>query len=46
VRLDDAMYLGVHFDSAAAAIRVGERIVQLDSVRAAAGDTVVTTPGT
>src|SRR5258705_11554470 len=45
VRLEDAMYLGVHFDSVAAAIHVGNQRVGLDSVRAAAGDTVVRTRG-
>jgi hypothetical protein len=41
VKLEDVMYLGIHFDSTAAALRVGEARVDLDSVRAAAGDTVV-----
>jgi len=45
VRLEDAMYLGVHFDSVAAAIHVGNQRVGLDSVHAAAGDTVVRARG-
>ncbi|HTM58221.1 MAG TPA: translocation/assembly module TamB domain-containing protein [Candidatus Udaeobacter sp.] len=45
VRLLNAMYLGVHFDSARAGIHVGDGRVALDSVRAAGGDTVVTTAG-
>ncbi|MBI1799214.1 MAG: translocation/assembly module TamB domain-containing protein [Candidatus Eisenbacteria bacterium] len=45
VRLQDALYLGVHFDSIGAGIRVGDQRVEMDSVRAAAGDTVVTLAG-
>ena len=45
VRLANAMYLGIHFDSARAGIHVGDGRVALDSVRAAGGDTVVATAG-
>jgi TamB, inner membrane protein subunit of TAM complex len=45
VRLTDMTYLGIHFDSTAASLRVGESRVELDSVRAAAGDTVMRAVG-
>ena len=41
VRLDDAMYMGVHFDSVAAGLGVGDQRVALDSVRAVAADTTL-----
>ena len=46
VRLQDVFFLGVHFDSARAVVRVGDGEARLDQVRAAAGDTVVTAAGT
>ncbi|MGH7741406.1 MAG: translocation/assembly module TamB domain-containing protein, partial [Candidatus Eiseniibacteriota bacterium] len=45
LRLTDAMYLGVHFDSVRSAIHFGDQKVEIDSVRAWAGDTLVTTAG-
>ncbi len=45
VRLRDVMYLGVHFDSARARVRVGNEAAWLDEVVAMAGDTVVTVAG-
>ncbi len=45
VRLRDVMYLGVHFDSARARVRVGDEVAWLDEVVAMAGDTVVTGTG-
>ncbi len=44
-RLRDAMYLGVHFDSSALAIGVGDRTARLGDVRAWAGDTLVSLAG-
>ena len=45
IRLVDAMYLGVHFDSVRSAIHYGDQRVEIDSVRAWAGDTLMTTAG-
>jgi hypothetical protein len=45
IRLGDALYLGVHFDSVRSAIRFRDQSVDIDSVRAWAGDTVVTAAG-
>jgi hypothetical protein len=45
VRLRDVNYLGVHFDSARARVRVGDQVAWLDDVVAMAGDTVVTVAG-
>jgi hypothetical protein len=45
LHLTDAMYLGVHFDSVRSAIHFRDQTVELDSVRAWAGDTLVTTAG-
>jgi hypothetical protein len=44
-RLRDLQFLGVHFDSAAAQLHLGDQAVALDSVTAQAGDTVVTVAG-
>ena len=45
VRLRDVSYLGVHFDSARARVRVGDGTARLEDVVAAAGDTVVAVAG-
>jgi hypothetical protein len=45
VRLKDVMYLGLHFDSARARVRVVDEQARLDEVVAMAGDTVVTLAG-
>ena len=45
LHLTDAMYLGVHFDSVRSAIHFGDQKVEIDSVRAWAGDSVITTAG-
>ena len=44
-RLRDVQFLGIHFDSVAAEIHLGDRVAALDSVVAQAGDTVVTVAG-
>ena len=44
-RLRDLQFLGVHFDSAAAELHLGDQVVALDTVTAQAGDTVVTVAG-
>ncbi len=44
-RLRDVQFLGVHFDSAAAELHLGDRVAALDTVIAQAGDTVVTLGG-
>ena len=43
--LDDMMFLGLHFDSTRARIRLGDARAALDSVVAFAGDTVITLRG-
>ncbi len=43
--LRDVMYLGAHFDSAAVAFALGDRMVALNQVRAEAADTVVVADG-
>ncbi|MBI5708684.1 MAG: translocation/assembly module TamB domain-containing protein [Candidatus Eisenbacteria bacterium] len=43
--LGDAFFLGVHFDSAAAALHVGDGRARLADVAAGAGDTLVTVAG-
>lgn len=43
--LEDLTYLAVHFDSASAALHLGDRSLELQSVRAMAGDTVLTLAG-
>ena len=45
VALRDVLFLGVHFDSVRAVVRVGDGEARLEQVRAAAGDTVVTVAG-
>ena len=45
VRLRDALFLGVHFDSARAAVQVGDGMVRLERVVAAGGDTVIAVAG-
>jgi hypothetical protein len=42
VRLEDLFFLTVHWDSAGVPIHVGDRMVELPRLTAAAGDTVVT----
>mgnify|MGYP001564006611 CR=1 FL=1 len=44
-RLGDAFFLGVHFDSAAAALHLGDGRARLAEVAATAGDTLVTVAG-
>lgn len=44
-RLADATFLGVHFDSSALALRIGDGVAGLDTVRAWAGDTLLTLGG-
>jgi len=43
--LDDMMFLGLHFDSTRARIRLGDARAELDSVTAFAGDTVIVMRG-
>jgi hypothetical protein len=43
--LDDVMYLGVHFDSAAVGFGLGDRAAELRRVEARAADTLVTADG-
>ncbi len=45
VALRDVFFLGVHFDSARAVVRVGDGEARLEQVTAAGGDTVVTAAG-
>ena len=45
VRLRDLTFLGVHFDSSAAEIHLGDRVAGLDSVVAQGGDTTVAVRG-
>jgi len=45
IRLANAMYLGVHFDSVSSAIHYSGQKVEIDSIRAWAGDTLITTAG-
>ena len=45
VRLRDLQFLGVHFDSTKAELRLGDQVVALESVVAQAGDTVVSVAG-
>ncbi len=44
-RLDDVMFLGIHFDSVATPFTLGDRTVALEDVRAMAGDTLMTMAG-
>ena len=44
-RLADAMFLGIHFDSIATPLAIGDQRLGLEDVRAAAGDTVITVAG-
>lgn len=44
-RLRDVQFLGVHFDSTAAELHLGDQVVALESVVAQAGDTVVVVAG-
>ncbi len=41
-RLEDLVYLGIHFDSAAAPVHLGDRVLAFPALQAWAGDTVVT----
>jgi len=41
-RLRDVMYLGIHFDSAASAVHLGDGTLVMSSLRGVAGDTVLT----
>ena len=43
--LEDVMFLGIHLDSVATPFSLGDRIVALEGVRAAAGDTLITMAG-
>jgi hypothetical protein len=43
--LDDVMYLGVHFDSAAVGFTLGDRVVALERIEAVAADSLVTADG-
>lgn len=44
-RLADVTFLGVHFDSAASTVRLGDAEARFHGLRAVAGDTVVTAAG-
>jgi hypothetical protein len=44
-RLTDTQFLGVHFDSTAAELHLGDQAVALEAVSAQAGDTVVSVAG-
>src|SRR5207244_628307 len=44
-RLEDVMFLGVHFDSVASPIHLGDRNLDLVATTAAAGDTLFTLAG-
>ncbi len=44
-RLEDVMFLGIHFDSVATPFTLGDRTVALQDVRAMAGDTLMTMAG-
>lgn len=46
VGLRDVLFLGVHFDSVRAVVRVGDGEARIEQVTAAGGDTVVTAAGT
>ena len=45
VRLEDLMFLAVHWDSAGIPLHVGDRAVDLPGLSLAAGDTVLTLSG-
>ena len=44
-RLADVLFLGVHLDTAASAVRLGDRTLDLGDLRAGAGDTLLTADG-
>lgn len=44
-RLENVMFLGLHFDSVAIGLGLGDRLARLENVTASAGDTVVALAG-